>query len=76
MALTPNEKEMLAVFKEVKKTNAWAMGKKLLYSTEYAEDLLKGLCAKGYLGKQAGGKYPIYSLTGKGKQEIAGRRTL
>ena len=76
MALTPNEKEMLTMFEDMKSTNAWPMGKKLAYSTEYAEDLLKRLSAKGYLGKETGGRYPTYSVTEKGREEIARRGTV
>ena len=76
MALTPNEKEMLAMFTDIKSANAWVMGNKLAYSTEYAEDLLKRLSARGYLGKETGGRYPTYSVTEKGREEIAGRGTV
>lgn len=77
--MTPNENELLGVFGQIEVANAWTMGKRLQYTTEYAENLLKRLLSQGYIEKEVPVKdymkgvvrrYPSYRLTYRGRQEI------
>ena len=62
--MTPNEKELLSYFKEVRKANAVTMSKKMDLSADYVEKICRSLARQEYLKKVAAAKkYPVYEIT-------------
>ena len=61
--MTPNEKELLGYFKDVRKANAVKMSNKMDLSPDYTDKICRSLVLQGYLKKvSAAKKYPIYEI--------------
>ncbi|MDA2925974.1 hypothetical protein MYX78_01880 [Acidobacteria bacterium AH-259-G07] len=63
--MTPNEKELLELFKGVAKANAFTMGKKMYLSVDYTQTLCNRLAEKGLLSIVTPGRWPVYKSKGK-----------
>ena len=63
--MTPNEKEILDLFKGVDKANAVRMSKKVALSMDYIQTLCNSLEARGLLRVVTPGRWPVYRANGK-----------
>ena len=63
--LTPNERELLAFFKDVNEANAVIMCKKMFLSLHYTQTLCNRLVASGVLSVVSSGRWPVYTANGK-----------
>ncbi len=61
--MTPNEKELLGYFKELRKANAVTMSKKIDLSADYTEKICRSLVHQEHLKKvSVAKKYPVYEI--------------
>lgn len=65
--MTPNEKELLGLFKGVAKASAVTMSKEVNLSIDYTQTICNRLVEKGQLRIVTPGRWPVYKIKGKGK---------
>ena len=65
--MTPNEKELLGLFKGVAKASAITVSKEMTLSVDYIQTLCNRLVEKGLLKVATPGRWPVYKIKGKGK---------
>ena len=65
--MTPNEKELIGLFKGVAKASAITMSKEMALSVDYIQTLCNRLAEKGVLKVATSGRWPVYKIKGKGK---------
>ena len=63
--MTPNEQELLGLFKGVAKASAVTMSKEISLSIDYTQALCQRLVEKGYLKIVTLGRWPVYKIKGK-----------
>ncbi|MDA2936937.1 hypothetical protein MYX75_01565 [Acidobacteria bacterium AH-259-A15] len=63
--MTPNENELLELFKGVAKANAFAMSKKMQLSVDYTQTLCSRLAEKELVSVVTPGRWPVYKSKGK-----------
>lgn len=70
--MTSNEKKVLVKFKEVKQGNTVTMAGTLRSTINYAYEICKKLCEKGYLEKLSLGRFALYRITPLGEEQVRG----
>jgi hypothetical protein len=68
--MTPNEKKALVKFKELKQANTVAMAGTLRSTINYAGEVCKKLCEKGYLERFLRGQFAVYKITPSGEEQV------
>lgn len=63
--MTPNEKELLGLFKKAAKASAVTMSKELNLSVDYTQTICNRLVEKGLLKIATPGRWPAYKIKGK-----------
>ena len=69
--MTPNEKELLELFKEVDEASAITMSKQLALSIDYTQTMCNRLAGQGHLKIITPGRWPVYAVAKK-----AGKKTI
>lgn len=70
--MTSNEKKVLTKFKEIKQGNTVTMAGTLRVTINYAYDVCKKLCEKGYLERLSPGRFALYKITPSGEEQVKG----
>ena len=65
--MTPNEKELLELFKGGAKASAITMSKKIKLSIDYTQAICSRLAERGLLKIATPGKWPVYKVKEKVK---------
>ena len=65
--MTPNEKELLGLFKGVTKASALTVSKEMNLSIDYTQTICNRLVETGQLKVATPGRWPVYKIKGKGK---------
>lgn len=68
--MTSNEKKVLAKFKEIKQGNTVTIAGTLRVTINYAYDVCKKLCEKGYLESLSPGRFALYRITSLGEEQV------
>jgi len=68
--MTSNEKKILTKFKEIKKGNTVTIAGMLRVTINYAYDMCKKLCEKGYLERLSPGRFALYRITPLGEKQV------
>ena len=63
--MTPNEKELLELFKEVAKASAITMSREMDLSVDYTQKICNRLVEKGLLKIVTSGRWPVYKIKEK-----------
>ena len=63
--MTPNEKELLGLFKGGAKTSAVTLSKEINLSIDYTQKICNRLVEKGLLKIVTSGRWPVYKIKGK-----------
>ena len=63
--MTPNENELLELFKGVAKGSATTMSKEMNLSIDYTQTICNRLVEKGLLKTVTPGRWPVYKVKGK-----------
>ena len=63
--MTPNEKELLELFKGAAKASAITISKEMDLSIDYTQAICNRLVEKGLLKVVSSGRWPVYNVKGK-----------
>ncbi len=69
--MTSNEKKVLMKFKEIKQGNTVTIAGTLRVTINYAYDVCKKLCEKGYIERLSPGRFALYKITPLGEDAAA-----
>lgn len=68
--MTPNERQVLVKFHEMKQGNAVTIAEWLRVTIHYASDLCRKLCEKRYLERLSPARVPSYRITPLGEEQV------
>ena len=68
--MTSNEKKILIKFKEIKQGNTVTIAGTLRITINYAYDICKKLCEKGYIEQLSPGRFALYRITPLGEEQV------
>ncbi len=68
--MTSNEKRVLMKFKEIKQGNTVTIAGTLRVTINYAYDVCKKLCEKGYIERLSPGRFALYRITSLGEEQF------
>ncbi len=68
--MTPNEKKVLAKFKEIKQGNTVTVAGALRVTISYAHDVCNKLSQKGYLERLSPGRFALYKITSLAEKQV------
>ena len=68
--MTSNERKVLMKLEEIEQGNTVTMAETLRVTINYAYDVCKKLCEKGYLERLSPGRFALYRITPLGAEQV------
>ena len=73
--MTPNEKELLELFKGIDKAGAVTMSKEVNLSIDYTQTMCNRLVEQGFLKVVTAGRWPVFAVAKKVSAETTKKAT-